>query len=1689
LNVVAKRFGIKGANFYKPEKLVRTILEKQKEQANAVQKQGPGKMGVRQQAAYGEEVGEAHEVDQGAAQTGLPQEEVQMKPSAQGAAQVPPVSPRPEAKQPWEMTRDEYLDSNTYTPTEGPSLVVKNEGGEIEHVTYAEAFDRGLISKKQYDNRFGGLNEKQATRSGAIAHHHNAVFRALSEGKPVPPEVLADYPDLAAKQGKVEAAKPATRKQLEQDAKELGIKVKKEWSKAELEAAVQEARKKARQVTERQPSSTQLRPVEEIKFEPEAQFTSEVRNELGGLRIRIKHAANNRIDAMSRVDEIKDEIEKRAEVQRAIKDTQARITGKGMRDRREVARREVVDAFAKKDAKYIAARQKWINAQQEVYDLEERVSALEKDAIDKARQTDEENLRWYEDELRKYPWWELERFLRSSELPRHEESRINSQRLAVERILAEKDAALNEKFSRITRGAVEGEILPESYEPGKGMPEPLLTEEERAYAAQIKAKSRLPSKEVQKGFTKRDRQYFVDKLQEELDKLNAGIISEDSEATVFVDLPDDGEFNIRRTRIAIEGLLRRLGKKPKGLKDTPTGQTELTERIGAPGGTAERLAGGERPNIDYSPVEPPGPLPGIQLRPIESPELLELAREITSDVGVAPRLRKSLGMFYSGPERIGLNPEVAKDPVQMADTLAHEIGHASDLSSSLEKTLKRGNILGRVASLKEYLKHTLEYAPGSEPALTAQDRKDMMKQARAIAGKGAGKNEIREIYRQLVQEEIDARRLWVRDDIHQELIELSRWWKPYERGNVTDGYTRYRESGREIFADAVSVLLRAPRELKNRAPKFWKALGNYMDRKPEFKDALLRVAEIISGTPEQVAEHRSRIIRQVFDTGDEQVLAADAARNDYRKGFFNRIIQDLELLVFDKATTAKKAAKQAVQHRDVSDESNPLYILDEFNHRGTPLWTLMKDVRDKVMSPMEQAGLTQHEVAEFVYANRILGDRGDKLNPAAWTPQVAQSQLEHLRARMGETKWNVLNKAISTLHDEILRPILEDGLKHGVINDKIYKEKIEPNIGRYATFLVAKYYDGHVAGTIKKQIGTFSDIADPFNATIMKAVAMRRLIEINKTAAAIRDVMLELGDGRSVDVPYGRSEPKGSPADGRDWLRVMENGKLKFYDVPSNAVDALKAHDTGRLGEVGTMLHSPTYGLFHALYVRYSPSFIARNLPRDLRRTYVNLGAKYGISARELFGALRAAHSHAKSYASGEYDALVTQMMKERAINIPHVRVESDLSERQWVKRELQKLSLDPNAQKPSRHAAVRASKRLLGVIEYAGTYQEALTKIAAYKLLSERGVPTHERAYNIRKLVGTPDTGQRGLLNPITNTLWMYSKVRLNGLAADAGLAFGKQTAGGWWLRAMGTTVPFRVIAWAARYGLLGALAKAIYDRIPDHYLSDASIIPIGWVTDKFGNWKALFVSIPEDDLSSMFANAVWRMLNAATGDEKEQLSKLAQALWQQVPSVNPAVNLIWKWSQFALGKNPTDDYFGGNIIPDTEYQAGGWPAAQRMLTWTMNQTGAVKIVAKTFWPSKQVQSIEASEPTTFESVLGRIPGLSSILHVSDRGISESEWDTIMHDDAERARLRLKLPDVARRASRDRWILNRKGKDNLNEVEKANRLKLNNWYNRYYLPLTGRIKVAEEKGNSSEANRLRNQLKADTENVLFSPR
>jgi hypothetical protein len=156
--------------------------------------------------------------------------------SAEVLADYPDLTAKPkpieamfeEVVQPWQMTRAEYRQSINSPKLEAIQKAIK-EGKPIilrtalkgirltkqEHLRMDSEGVLRIPSGKRSIALFDGQVDQLAQQAGIapvpigqILYHHSIVEQALSKGKPVPTEVLADYPELMARPKPVEALLP-----------------------------------------------------------------------------------------------------------------------------------------------------------------------------------------------------------------------------------------------------------------------------------------------------------------------------------------------------------------------------------------------------------------------------------------------------------------------------------------------------------------------------------------------------------------------------------------------------------------------------------------------------------------------------------------------------------------------------------------------------------------------------------------------------------------------------------------------------------------------------------------------------------------------------------------------------------------------------------------------------------------------------------------------------------------------------------------------------------------------------------------------------------------------------------------------------------------------------------------------------------------------------------------------------------------------------------------------------------------------------------------------------------------------------------------------------------------------------------------------------------------------------------------
>jgi hypothetical protein len=423
---------------------------------------------------------------------------------------------------------------------------------------------------------------------------------------------------------------------------------------------------------------------------------------------------------------------------------------------------------------------------------------------------------------------------------------------------------------------------------------------------------------------------------------------------------------------------------------------------------------------------------------------------------------------------------------------------------------------------------------------------------------------------------------------------------------------------------------------------------------------------------------------------------------------------------------------------------------------------------------------------------------------------------------------------------------------------------------------------------------------------------------------------------------------------------------------------------------------------------------------------------------------------------------VIREMLEDRALGRAFHSfepLESDLTHERLLQRY--------GIMKPERGGVRGAAKAVGHPIEIMGVFQETWSKAAAWKVLGEQGIEGRERAYIVRNYTGTPDSTERGLASDAANTLLLYANVVMAGLRADAEVATQPSTAAGYWLRSVAIDFAPKMLMAAALAGWLGDELKEWYERIASYDLEKYLIVPVPpfWSTNERGDRKAVYLRVPHDDANRILAATTWALI---MGNRPYAPSHAIGILSGEFPGLNPALDLPLKWAQSLSGENPYDSWLGRPVVPRTEWEAGGWPRQKEMLRYTLGQFGIVsQVLGRWTYGGPQLPG----EAATGEELLRSIPGLSTLIKISDRGLDEERWWELDIEAQLRAQLRADLPGPVRDAVSERGRLNRFGDDRLEQSERTRRRELNAWYRLRYLPLTAEMEAARE-GDNDEAYR-----------------
>lgn len=1052
-----------------------------------------------------------------------------------------------------------------------------------------------------------------------------------------------------------------------------------------------------------------------------------------------------------------------------------------------------------------------------------------------------------------------------------------------------------------------------------------------------------------------------------------------------------------------QGLFGAPPPKPPGgtskayvASERPQVRLENEKRPGDKGGDKAPSARAKRP--EAVPAKAPD---GRVLRAVGMPELVEVAQMLGK--GRLPRVREvlraargaALGAFYpaKGDARIELRADLAKDPQLAHEVLAHEIGHWIDFVP--DATMQRGNLLGRIASLKGHLRSTIDALPTSPSrALTKADRKLFRKQARAAAkselGKDADKDEVaalaKEVYAELVADAIAERNLITAAQVRDELVALSETW----RGKIPEGgpFREYRMRGEELYADALSVLLNNPAMLMDEAPTFWSAFLAYLNRKPEVAEAYFRIQEELDrGGDDRLRTRAERYVSMIHRGGLRRAQALAAGVRELNGQVFAQALVDT--LIDQKSPIYRRVKAARKAGKSLSPEANPIYWVEEEAYHSARAAAYLDRFHELVLGPVRAAEIPDRVFGAVLGLRRAATERSELFNPLGEQGRFAQELHDHLLGELGAEKTAILEDAVGRWW-ELRRQVVEEVADSGAFSEPLVKRmRDNPN---YARFVIQQAIrdeggQGNALGAVKKQIGTLQEIGNPLVETALADVALMRLAHRTSTAKNVVQFMRETHPKEIQDAKRG---PQGRLLDARErgmgTLRYLDNGKVKAVYMPQGVVDSVDDHREWGPAYSAWLrfVHAPLRNVL----VERNPGWWIWNFARDVEAFATNVvkGDPLTAAVKTAIHVAKAAPEAFRDAVLGQSTPTVNKMLEGRMLVVAggRARQASELTDEAALNMLLERFSVFAPAEEKGPRVR-RALAAVWDALAKPGAFTERVTKIAGYQYLkahqAELGLSDKEIAHIVRTRVGTPDVMRRGSAFRLYNSVFLFSNVNKEGWRASAE-SF-KQDPWNYALKKLTYNVVLPKLALLlAAWGFFGDELEELLAAVPENDKRNYLIIPWGMV-----DGKAIYSRVPYDHVGQTVSSLVWTLWNS-----EEKLPDLVQWAEENFPwspaALHPYLEAGWATATYASGRNPYDHFFGRPVIPDRTFRAGKYSkkSLDYFGRWLWNQVGG-----RAVW-QPQTESIEG-EMGRWERNL-ELPGIGPVLgrlyKVSDYGLQE---------------------------------------------------------------------------------------------------
>jgi len=849
--------------------------------------------------------------------------------------------------------------------------------------------------------------------------------------------------------------------------------------------------------------------------------------------------------------------------------------------------------------------------------------------------------------------------------------------------------------------------------------------------------------------------------------------------------------------------------------------------------------------------------------------------------------------------------------------LSHEIGHLTDWLPN--RTMKRGNILGRLFTLRAFLKHMFTAPNGTTITLAS---------------------------------------------VTSELRGASKRWRPWDEATASKSFRDYRNSSKELYADAISMLFNDPGLLEQMAPTFYQQFFESMDAKPEVKRAFFELQDVLQGTPNDVIARRHGRVLAMFDGGDVKAVDLERIRRQQRlaslKDFWTRFrveYIDKNVPFLDRARAVEKAGQRIPPAKD------PRYLLSERNYLGGKLKGFVERHIQPIYVALQDAGIGWNEFGSALFYERIMaGDRSELANPLGLSPKEAAEQHTHLMRSLTPDNRAVLNAQMDAFRAG-MQDVTETAYEAGLYSDAMH-EQMQENPA-YATYRVLDHLDEGVSAAVFSQRGTHKEIQNVADATILKALVTLQAAEYNTVKVGgfqflHRQFPDEIAQAREVWTGKGHRPVEPKKGDPRKLVTYKDKGKLRGKYVDPFIADSLN-DETASAGVIVKVLGFLNSRWFRPVFTTFNVGFQTFNVRRDFGRTWKAMpGMTLGRLLKRYAQAVPLArvrafgppkHQSPRSQQAYE-DLLQAEEAGILSVTYNDIIAGRDTADSQ-IEEILAKYNLGGYGATPSANPVRRAATALLSGIKQVGDFIETLPKGAAiyeYKGAGEvRDIPENRQAF-IRERVGTPDILAGGTRRQESNNLVLFSNAIVQALRADIQTAFvdPKTRSGFWWKTAAIDIVPKFVMA-AAMAGAAAALddddddwddalARA-FRNVTEYDRTNYNPIPL-WTNAK---GDTTYLRLPSDDTGRLIGGLVWKALGMAQGDKEvtETAAQVFDYVIGQAPGPTPTLGLVSDTLDFLRGKNVYDSYRSRFLFTEDELRAGGLQAVRKFVGYEFQEIG----------------------------------------------------------------------------------------------------------------------------------------------------